>query len=175
MIGGGLPPALGSLRLLEILDLRSNLLKGDIPDEFEGLTRLRHLDLSRNGLGGHLKRWPGFLTSLVTLSLHHNRLRGFLPRSLGSLRSLEYLQLSHNTFVEDPFEAMQLLAANGAERLREIALHKNHFFEDLSSMPSGRGEEKGGGGGGGMTPADRMADCKAHLEELFPNATVLLY
>ncbi|KAL6207682.1 hypothetical protein ACLB2K_018636 [Fragaria x ananassa] len=106
---------------LEILDLASNSLVGEIPSLICNLTKLYYLDLSDNRLSGVLpqclrvssndlqylylrnnnltgKVSPQIcnLTKLYYLDLSSNKLSGMLPQCLGP--GLQYLKLANNSF-----------------------------------------------------------------------------
>ncbi|KAL6125851.1 hypothetical protein ACLB2K_073902 [Fragaria x ananassa] len=106
---------------LEILDLSSNSLVGEIPSLICNLTKLYYLDLSDNRLSGVLpqclrvssndlqylylrnnnltgKVSPQIcnLTKLYYLDLSSNKLSGMLPQCLGP--GLQYLKLANNSF-----------------------------------------------------------------------------
>ncbi|WRX16160.1 Leucine-rich repeat - like 10 [Theobroma cacao] len=93
----------GNLRNLQVLDLSSSSIGGEIEELIEGLSRcsncsLETLDLNTNNLAGNLPDSWGFLRNLKFLALRSNKLTGKLSDSLGSLGYLAYLQLSHNAF-----------------------------------------------------------------------------
>ncbi|KAK6252339.1 hypothetical protein QUC31_014059 [Theobroma cacao] len=93
----------GNLRNLQVLDLSSSSIGGEIEELIEGLSRcsnssLETLDLNTNNLAGNLPDSWGFLRNLKFLALGSNKLTGKLSDSLGSLGYLAYLQLSHNAF-----------------------------------------------------------------------------
>ena len=61
---GELPPALGKLTALRILNLRGNQLNGTVPYQWSALANLEQLILSRNNVTGPL---PKFLKSFPRL------------------------------------------------------------------------------------------------------------
>uniref|UniRef100_A0ACD5V7A1 Uncharacterized protein n=1 Tax=Avena sativa TaxID=4498 RepID=A0ACD5V7A1_AVESA len=76
---GGVPPALGALARVHIVDLSWNGLSGPIPPELSGMMSLESLDLSRNALSGAI---PPSLTRLSFLSrfvVAYNNLSGEVP------------------------------------------------------------------------------------------------
>ena len=99
---GEIPPELGSMSKLEILDLSSygydlgNHLAGWIPPELGNLSNLRILDLSRNELRGEIPAELGRLSNLEILNLSGNELGGEIPPELGGLSNLEELYLGGN-------------------------------------------------------------------------------
>ena len=94
-LSGQLPPELGNLSRLEVLDLKGNNLSGRIPPELGKLDRLRELDLSWNTrLVGPIPPELGKLTELERLELGDNqRMSGRIPPELGRLVNLEDLIL----------------------------------------------------------------------------------
>ncbi|XAR72809.1 Non-specific serine/threonine protein kinase [Bertholletia excelsa] len=95
---GPIPDWLG-LRLssLQVLDLRSCSIRGDIPTSLGNLTNLAVLYLSENSLGGAIPPSLGQLSSLSVLDLSHNSLIGSVPSSLAYLGNLTVLNLSSNS------------------------------------------------------------------------------
>ncbi len=96
---GTIPPELGRLANLETLDLRRNSLRGVIPPELGGLVNLRWLILNWNILRGSIPPELGGLTNLVDLELNHNELTGSIPPELRSLTSLGGLEFRYNNLI----------------------------------------------------------------------------
>ena len=92
---GIIPPELGNLAILEVLDLTGNDLTGSIPPELGNLANLRILDLRLNELTGSIPAELGNLFNLKELKLARTDLSGPLPPELGKLINLEELDLSH--------------------------------------------------------------------------------
>ncbi|KAF0923507.1 hypothetical protein E2562_006392 [Oryza meyeriana var. granulata] len=91
---GAIPPDIGNLTSLRVLDLHGNHLTSTIPATVKSLAHLQLLDLSYNQLAGevpHLK-----FQHLSILDLSHNALQGRVPASLGQCRSLLKIDLSQN-------------------------------------------------------------------------------
>ena len=95
-IAGTIPPEIGDLDALQVIDLGGNKLTGPIPAELLLLTDLRELGLGSNQLTGNIPEGLGDLTDLWRLELHHNSLTGPIPASIGNLRRLERLNLGDN-------------------------------------------------------------------------------
>ena len=124
---GKLPPAIGGLSKLRVLDLRVNLhLSGPLPAEFFQLPNLQHLYLPSVGLGGPLSPEFGELTELRTLNLGATGLGGPLPPEIGRLTKLERLYLPQNDLVGPiPPELGNLT------ELRSLILWFNEFSGEL--------------------------------------------
>ena len=99
-LAGSIPPELGRLFQLTVLDLSGNELSGPIPREIENLANLLTLDLSGNRLTGFIPRELGNLTNLRTLDLQSNRMTGTVPRALWARVMDRELQIRYdgNTF-----------------------------------------------------------------------------
>lgn len=120
---GPIPPRIGRLVDLQVLDLKGNLtggipqeifllsklvrlslrpdelhegLQGPIPKEIGRLVRLEELDLRENGLTSSVPSHLGRLESLSSLRLFENFLTGALPTEVGNLARLTRLNLRNN-------------------------------------------------------------------------------
>ena len=93
---GSIPPLLGNLDRLRVLNLSLNDLTGQIPPELGNLRSLEKLELSSNDLEGPIPPELGNLTGLKRLELNHNRLSGGIPPGLGDLTELDFLWLAGN-------------------------------------------------------------------------------
>lgn len=86
-----------TLKLVNIIDLSSNHLQGDIPEEMSNLLALGTLNLSRNHFTGKIPKEIGSLRRLETLDLSWNSLSGSIPPAMSHMTSLNFLNLSHNS------------------------------------------------------------------------------
>ena len=111
-LAGTIPPALGKLSRLRVLDLSGNPLtattldtfygeiylaplEGPIPDELGDLTDLEVLNLESTGIIGDIPASLGRLSNLRILNLSRNYLSG-IPSEIGGLSELRELRLSRN-------------------------------------------------------------------------------
>lgn len=97
-LSGELPPEIGLLTELEVLDLSQNNLSGELPAELGSLSKLRHLHLHLNQFSGDLPASLQNLVDLEELRLFDNRFSGPLPEWLGGLAHLSVLELNNNAF-----------------------------------------------------------------------------
>ena len=95
-LSGPIPPDIGDLANLELLDLRGNELSGRIPPELGDLPNLEALYLSDNDLSGPIPPDLGDLPNLEALYLVGNDLSGPIPPDLGDLANLQFLYLGEN-------------------------------------------------------------------------------
>ncbi len=95
---GSIPPELGGLSVLELLQLFENEITGEIPPALGRLPRLRALSLYRNKLRGPLPAELGDLSALRELMVHDNALDGRIPDRIGCLPALRWISLSNNCF-----------------------------------------------------------------------------
>ncbi|GLT86636.1 hypothetical protein SLE2022_047630 [Rubroshorea leprosula] len=82
--------------LVNLIDLSSNNLEGEIPEEIMKLSALGTLNLSRNQLTGNIPEKIADLRLLETLDLSVNHLLGRIPASMSSMTFLSHLNLSYN-------------------------------------------------------------------------------
>uniref|UniRef100_A0A453SS51 Leucine-rich repeat-containing N-terminal plant-type domain-containing protein n=1 Tax=Aegilops tauschii subsp. strangulata TaxID=200361 RepID=A0A453SS51_AEGTS len=76
---GVIPPEIGQLKMLDILNLSSNSLTGEIPQEICNLTNLQTLDLSDNQLTGAIPSALSDLHFLSRFDVSNNKLEGEVP------------------------------------------------------------------------------------------------
>ncbi|KAF8015465.1 hypothetical protein BT93_H1088 [Corymbia citriodora subsp. variegata] len=82
--------------IFTMIDLSSNLFKGEIPGVIGDLKGLQGLNLSNNFLTGDIPSSLGNLTALESLDLSLNKLSGPIPQKLIELGFLSFLNMSHN-------------------------------------------------------------------------------
>ena len=117
---GEIPPEIGSLDRLLVLEINYSRLTGPIPRELEFLSSLEVLSLGDNRLTDDFPHELARLSNLKSLSLAGNELSGEIPRVLGNLSSLEALDLSRNHLSgEIPSQLSRL------ERLTILWLNEN--------------------------------------------------
>ena len=95
-LSGPIPPELGNLSNLTALRLRKNYLTNPIPPELGNLHKLRDLDLSEADLGGPIPPELGNLSQLLWLNLNTNAFRGSIPLELTRIPGLRGLHLGTN-------------------------------------------------------------------------------
>ncbi|KAK8986498.1 hypothetical protein V6N11_010054 [Hibiscus sabdariffa] len=94
---GIIPPELGNLTHLQVIDLTRNYLSGSIPSSLSQLP-LTNLSLLGNRLSGPIPPEIGDISTLQDVVLEDNLLGGSLPSNLGNLGRLDRLLLSANNF-----------------------------------------------------------------------------
>ncbi|KAJ9544352.1 hypothetical protein OSB04_024059 [Centaurea solstitialis] len=128
-ISGSIPPFLSPK--LQVLNLSSNDLVGEIPKEFGRMSGLVNLYLSNNQLSGVVPMNLGSLAELSYLDLSVNKFNGQIPSSLGSCSKLFHLNLSNNVFTHEiPVEIGRLF------HLSVLDLSHNSLTGELPSSLS---------------------------------------
>jgi Leucine-rich repeat (LRR) protein len=120
---GSIPPEIGNLNNLIVLDLHDNQLDS-LPPEIGNLTKLESLDLERNVLTS-LPAEIGNLTNLEDFNLRYNELTN-LPIEIGNLVQLSHMALDENQLSSLPAEIGNLI------NLPELDLSYNK----LTNLPS---------------------------------------
>lgn len=92
-LSGSLPTR---VRSCVIMDLSSNMIRGDISIMENWVSELQVLDLSSNKLSGNFPNLTSQFDRITTLTLRNNSLVGTLPLTLGSHPSLSLVDLSLN-------------------------------------------------------------------------------
>nr|AJZ70280.1 brassinosteroid insensitive 1 [Linum usitatissimum] len=106
---GGLPDSFSELADLEILDVSSNDLSGEIPTSICRESKLKELYLQNNQFTGKIPESLNNCTELRALHLSFNYLTGTIPPSLGLLSNLQDLKLWFNQLHgEIPLEIMSI-------------------------------------------------------------------
>ncbi|PKI38554.1 hypothetical protein CRG98_040987 [Punica granatum] len=94
-----IPPAIGNLWRLTMLDLSANVFTGPIPSQLGSLIYLEYLDLSLNRFHGPVPSSISHLSNLWYLNVYGNNLSGNLNLGMFSgLQGLMALVLSFNDF-----------------------------------------------------------------------------
>ena len=144
-----------TLYLVNIIDLSSNNLSGEVPEEVTNLSRLGTLNLLMNHLTGKIPEEIRSLKILETLDLSRNHLSGPIPPSMASLTALNHFNLSYNNL------SGRIPRSNQLQTLNDPSIYENNEGlcglplttkcpgdEETSNVPSGKtdksNEENGG-------------------------------
>ncbi|XP_057482742.1 receptor-like protein EIX2 [Actinidia eriantha] len=144
-----------TLYLVNIIDLSSNNLSGEVPEEVTNLSRLGTLNLSMNHLTGKIPEEFRSLKILETLDLSRNHLSGPIPPSMASLTALNHLNLSYNNL------SGRIPRSNQLQTLNDPSIYKNNDGlcglplttkcpgdEETSNVPGGKTDESNEENGG---------------------------
>ena len=85
-----IPPSLGDLSHLQVLDIHGNDLEGAIPRQLGYLNRLEELYLHSNELGGEIPPSLGSLPVLESVYLASNELMGCIPAGLEDVQDNDF-------------------------------------------------------------------------------------
>ncbi|PRQ48725.1 putative protein kinase RLK-Pelle-LRR-XII-1 family [Rosa chinensis] len=93
---GTIPPDLGNLSFLVVLDIKNNSFHGILPQELACLRRLKYISLRNNKFMGVIPSWFGSLFKLQVFSLFGNQFSGSIPATIFNLSDLQTINLSYN-------------------------------------------------------------------------------
>uniref|UniRef100_A0A6N2MEB8 Disease resistance R13L4/SHOC-2-like LRR domain-containing protein n=1 Tax=Salix viminalis TaxID=40686 RepID=A0A6N2MEB8_SALVM len=96
---GEIPPEIGNLSKIKVLNLSHNSLIGPIPQAFSRLKEIESLDLSYNKLEGEIPPQLTGLYSLAAFSVAHNNLSGKTPARVAQFATFEENCYKDNTFL----------------------------------------------------------------------------
>ena len=131
----GIPPELGNLQNLEILNLSASGLSGTIPRELGNLANLKTLNLSNNNLNGSVPSELGNLSRLEVLDITLNSLRGVVPQSLANLMQLQRFAFEGQGFSEVGQPHVLCISKSLYRTLSRTAIVTGTFFcEDLDQQ-----------------------------------------
>ncbi|CAN6703866.1 unnamed protein product [Malus baccata var. baccata] len=111
-LGGSIPPHVGNLSFLRVVDLQNNSLGHEIPPEFSRLHRLQDLLLNNNSLSGEIPTNLSRCSQLLRLDVGFNVLMGKIPKELALLSKLRLFNISFNHFtggIPPPFSNLSSL------------------------------------------------------------------
>ncbi|XP_027166301.1 probable LRR receptor-like serine/threonine-protein kinase At3g47570 [Coffea eugenioides] len=96
-LSGKIPANLSYCSEMTAISLMSNRLEGKIPiNQLSNLKKLELLNIYSNNLTGEITSSIGNLPSLITVVLSFNNLGGYLPKEMGLLKKLAILRLGGN-------------------------------------------------------------------------------
>eukprot|EP00258_Populus_trichocarpa_P017831 XP_006379987.2 receptor-like protein 13 isoform X1 [Populus trichocarpa] len=96
---GQIPPEIGNLSMIKVLNLSHNNLTGPIPPTFSNLKEIESLDLSYNKLDGEIPPRLIELFSLEVFSVAHNNLSGKTPARVAQFATFEESCYKDNPFL----------------------------------------------------------------------------
>ncbi|KAK2991180.1 hypothetical protein RJ640_002294 [Escallonia rubra] len=112
---------------LQILNLRDNLLSGDIPDCWRNWSLLAYVALENNNLKGNIPSSMGYLSDLQSLHLRNNSLNGEVLMVLQNCTKLVIIDLSENEFCGSVTSWM----GKGLLNLISLDLFRSNSFRHL--------------------------------------------
>lgn len=121
-----MPPGIGNLTQLSVLDLSCNNLQGNIHLRDGNLKQLVKLNLSSNRFSGEIPDALGQSQNLVAIQLDQNILTGEIPLYFSNLKCLNVLNLSHNNLSGTIPTALSYL-----QLLSKLDLSHNHLQGEI--------------------------------------------
>ncbi|PRP78016.1 hypothetical protein PROFUN_14054 [Planoprotostelium fungivorum] len=147
------PDSLGSIKLLEELDISGSFFHGDLPTSLADVAYLRYLNVSHNRITGNLPGRLKYLSiidashnyindmtnaftspALTHLDLSNNLITGSLPSAVADLPRLQYLSLSNNQMFGSLPDSLSSLSS-----IALLNLSHNQFggrIPELMNMPN---------------------------------------
>ncbi|KAH7424342.1 hypothetical protein KP509_11G003400 [Ceratopteris richardii] len=145
-LSGPIPESFGSLKSLQLMDLRSNSLTGPLPSSFGMMSNLRNIHLYGNKISGAIPPSFGLLSQVYNCDLSNNRFSGPIPDAFAfGLKSLAFLFLNDNEITGLPKDMRNLT------RLQWI---------DLSNNPLMTGDSVQGIATAPLISQIEMSSCK---------------
>ncbi|KAJ0960072.1 hypothetical protein J5N97_000131 [Dioscorea zingiberensis] len=95
---GTIPPGIGNLISLTLMDFSGNDLTGQIPENIGNLQKLQRLGFGDNKLTGYIPSSIGNLTQLTDIYMFGNKFEGTIPSTMKNLHQLTILSLPNNSF-----------------------------------------------------------------------------
>ncbi|PQQ01272.1 hypothetical protein Pyn_22707 [Prunus yedoensis var. nudiflora] len=105
-----------------------------IPVGVANMTRLKVLNLRWNIIWGEISSSIGNLTAIVNLDLSANQIEGKIPNSLGNLCKLTVLDLSRKYFNGSVSEILGSLSRCSSGQMESLKLSTNDFSGPLSDQ-----------------------------------------
>ncbi|KAL9339660.1 hypothetical protein Peur_068675 [Populus x canadensis] len=96
---GEIPPEIGNLSMIKVLNLSHNSLTGPIPPTFSNLKEIESLDLSYNKLDREIPPQLTELFSLEVFNVAHNNLSGKTPARVAQFATFEESSYKDNPFL----------------------------------------------------------------------------
>ncbi|KAJ9560948.1 hypothetical protein OSB04_006108 [Centaurea solstitialis] len=127
---GEIPPLICEVKSLQLLDLSSNNISGNLPLCFGNLSNsLLVLDLKRNNFQGPMMNAFTHGSPLKRIDLSENQFVGQISKSLTNCTNLEVLSLGDNSF-EDTFPFW----LGTLDKLQVLILRSNKFHGAIQSV-----------------------------------------
>ena len=125
-LGGSLPVEIGFLSSLWHLAIYATAIEGSLPAELGNLTALKNLMLNNNNFSGIIPPELGDLTILERIWLHNNELSGEIPSALSNIDSLNYLYLSGNNLTGTIPNELGLIP-----KMQNLILSENNLYGEI--------------------------------------------
>ncbi|KAJ4841198.1 hypothetical protein Tsubulata_027268 [Turnera subulata] len=93
---GAIPPQLGNLSFLRLIDVKGNQFHGYIPPELANLRRMEYLLFSSNNFTGHIPESIFNMTSIQNIDFSFNSLSGTIPSNVENVPNLQHLMLQYS-------------------------------------------------------------------------------
>jgi hypothetical protein len=129
LINGTLPPDLGLLTGLTVVDFNTNFITGTIPNEFGALTNIVEFGAHENALNGTLPLSLGAWNKIQVFDMDVNKLTGSLPTSLANWTMILEIYADVNKLVGTIPDYIRTWT-----KLKQAWLEKNLF---VGSLPTG--------------------------------------
>uniref|UniRef100_A0A7N1A9W1 non-specific serine/threonine protein kinase n=1 Tax=Kalanchoe fedtschenkoi TaxID=63787 RepID=A0A7N1A9W1_KALFE len=130
-LDGVLPPSIGNLTFLRVLNLSRNSLHGQVPKEIGQLRRLRYINLAGNSFEGRIPVEISNCSNLQVMDITNNNFIGPVPFQFGSLSKLISFCVNRNNLVGEMPNFLRNLSS-----LIVLDLGTNRFHGEMqNSLP----------------------------------------
>ncbi|XP_020962819.1 receptor-like protein 12 isoform X3 [Arachis ipaensis] len=149
-LNGKIPQCLGTIPLLQVLDLQINNFYGSIPGNFSKKNAFETIKLNGNQLEGPIPQSLAHCTNLEVLDLSDNNIQDVFPSRLEALQELQVLSLRNNKFygtitclsMKHPFPKLRIFDVSNNKFSGPLPMQ---YFQEFQGMMARNDNTQTGG------------------------------